>query len=273
MLVGIFELGLIYSLAVLAAYLTSRVIRFDDLGLEGSFGVGGATCAALVGQGSLSCYAAVLCAMAAGAALGGLAALLHVRMRLNNLIVGVILTTGVYSLNLRFAGSLRAVGAPNVFGAGTLGVLSLVVGLVLGFTVWLLNSEVGYLVRAVGSNPQILVSLGKRVGAYKALCLAIAHGIMALSGALFVQYLGYFSISASVGTLVLAIAGLMIGEVLVKQWWVGFLVGAVVYQAIFAATVAAGMPPVYNKLAIAALIVGVIGLRQLVNRGPREQTC
>src|SRR4029079_5614351 len=93
------EQGLIFSFIITALYLTSRVIKFDDLTIEGSFGIGGALTAWSLSYG-LPGMVALGIALLGGAAAGLVTGLLHTRLKLNNLISGIVTTTGLFSLNL-----------------------------------------------------------------------------------------------------------------------------------------------------------------------------
>src|SRR5258708_7294962 len=96
---GIIERGLIFSVCVMSIYLTSRIIKFDDLSVEGSFGLGGALTALLLTRGIPNIITLPLVVIAG--ALAGLAtALLHTQLKLNNLISGIVVTTALFSINL-----------------------------------------------------------------------------------------------------------------------------------------------------------------------------
>lgn len=267
----IVEQALIYSLVICGVYLTSRVIGFDDLSVEGSFGLGGALITVGMSFG-YSPWLMLPIVIMGGMCVGLMTGLLHTRLGINNLMSGIIVTTALYSINLKVGGALLTCTAPTIFQqavavglpAAKIIFLTLLVGTIISGLVWFLNSEPGYLLQAVGCNPQMLTNLGKSIARYKLLGLALANGLTALGGALFAQYLGYFSMGASVGTLIIALAGLFLGEVLVYQWYLAVVVGAIAYQAIFASTIELGIAPVWNKLIIASIIVIVIVMQKCV---------
>src|SRR5438105_7235013 len=101
---AIIERGLIFSITVMAIYITSRIIRFDDLSIEGSFGLGGALMAFLLVH-NIPWPIAFIIVIAAGSAAGIVTGLLHTKLKLNNLISGIVVTTGLFSINLKIAGS------------------------------------------------------------------------------------------------------------------------------------------------------------------------
>ena len=270
LLIHIVEQGLIYSLVVIAVFLTSRVIRFDDLTVEGSFGFGGAL-ASLVFLFDLSPWLTLPIASIGGATSGLLTGLLHTRLKINNLISGLVVTTGLFSIALKLAGS-NVVLAESATLFGTLPPLPALAAVAIGswFAVsLLLRSEVGLLLKTVGGNPQMLTNLGRDVAHYKILALMVANTLTALAGALFTQWCGFFSITANVGTLIIGLAGLILGETMRLGCGWCLIAGAIVYQALFALTVEMQLSPVWNNLIKAALIIILIQLQS----GRQLQRC
>lgn len=257
-------LGLIYSFVVMGVYLSSRVIKFDDLTTEGGFGFGGAITALSIVSG-LSPWLTLPIAMLGGALAGSVTGLLHTKMKMNNLISGLVVTTALFSICLKLASSnLPLPELGTIFPKTPLLSICLLIALVtivyLGIRK-LLRSELGLLFIAVGSNPQIVTSLGKSVDHYKIAGLAIANSLTALAGALFVQWSGLFSITGSVGTLVTGIAGLILAELVKPKFGPSLILGAILYQALFAITIEFELQPIWNNLIKAVLIVVLIQLK------------
>lgn len=265
---GIIERGLIFGIPVMAIYITSRIIHFDDLSVEGTFGLGGALMALLLTRNVhwLIAFPAVIIA---GAIAGTITGVLHTKLKLNNLISGIVVTTALFSINLKIAGSNMIIGSkPTIFdiitGATSMKIiilLPLVCGLLL-IVKWFLHTECGFLFKAVGDNPQMLTNLGKNAHTYTIAALALANGLTAGAGALFVQYVGYFSIWSSVGILIIALAGLILSETLGRTFGFHLLIGAILYQAILAATFEFNVDPEWNKLITALLIILMIALKK-----------
>lgn len=264
---NVIELGLIYGLVVLSMYITSKIIYFDDLTVEGSFAIGGATCAQLLVLG-LNPWLSLPLIIISGCILGLCTGLLHTKLNMNNLISGLVATTAVWSINLKIAG-------PNIALPFTEGIFDFVLPQILEpyrhillltiitfgiFTLvrWFLTTEIGFMLKAVGSNPQMLTNLGKSIDFYKILALIIANGITAFAGSLFVQHAGFFSITGSIGTMIVALAGLIISSILKNLPIYRLLFGAIAYQAIFAITIELQLDPAWNKLITALLIVVLI---------------
>lgn len=256
--------GLIYSFVVMGVYLSSRVIKFDDLTTEGGFGFGGAITALLIISG-LSSWLTLPIAMLGGALAGAVTGLLHTKMKMNNLISGLVVTTALFSICLKLATSnLPLPESGTIFPATPLLSICLLSALAAATYLGvrrLLRSELGLLFTAVGSNPQIVTSLGKSVDNYKIAGLAIANSLTALAGALFVQWSGFFSITGNVGTLVTGIAGLILAEMIRPKFGISLVLGAILYQALFAVTIEFELQPMWNNLIKAVLIVVLIQLK------------
>jgi putative tryptophan/tyrosine transport system permease protein len=264
-LLAVIMQGLIYSFVVMGVYLSSRVIRFDDLTTEGSFGLGGAITATLVVAG-FSPWLALIVALCGGALAGATTGILHTRLHMNKLISGLVVTTALFSVCLKLAGSNVALPAgASIFPSSdyTIPIASvLLLCALVALCYWgvkmLLLSEVGLLLKTVGSNSQMLVSLGKSVTGYKIFGLALGNSLTALAGALFVQWNGYFSITGNVGTLVIGLAGLILATMIKPKFSYGLILGAILYQAIFALTIEFELEPIWNNLIKAVLIVLLI---------------
>lgn len=265
---GIVERGLIFSISVMAIYITSRIIHFDDLSVEGSFGLGGALMALLLTR-NIHWIPAFIIVIAAGALAGLATGLLHTKLKLNNLISGIVVTTALFSINLKIAGSNMVLGNKAtlfdlIAGANNMKIiilLPLICALLL-IIKWFLNTECGFLFKAVGDNPQMLTNLGKNAHTYTIAALMLANGLTAFAGALFVQYVGYFSIWSSVGILIIALAGLILSETFGRAFGFNLLIGAILYQAILAATFEFNVDPEWNKLITALLIILMIALKK-----------
>lgn len=277
MLTTIAEIGCIYSLVVLAVFITSRIIKFDDLTVDGSFATGGAVTAFLAQAHIWPSFLLPL-AFVSGIAVGAITGLLHAKLKINNLMSGIIVTTGIFSLNLKLAGpNLSLAGLATIFTLpeyllrawSHMIVLAMITALIFGIISWLLHTELGFLLRAVGGSPQMLINLGKNVAWYRIGALMLANGLTALAGSLFVQHTGFFSITGSIGTLIIGLAGLIIAESMPRKSLIMLIFGAIAYQAIIACTIELQLDPAWNKLITACLIILMLVIRQ--SSGAKEE--
>lgn len=271
---GIIERGLIFGIVVASVYLASRLIKFDNLAVEGAFGLGGALTALLISYG-WNPWLCLVGAAAIGALSGIITGVLNTTLKLNALISGIVVTTGAFSITLKIAGSNMSLGGnPTIFTMvpvclepyQALIMLTLVCCALFLVINWFLNTEVGYLLHAVGDAPQMLVNVGKNPMYYTIIGLTISNMLAAISGALFVQYTGYFSIWASVGILIISLAGMILAQTISNNFGIALLVGSIAYQAIIALTFELQLDQDWNKLITALLIVILISLKQWVNK-------
>lgn len=268
----VIERGLLFGIVAAAVYLSSRLINFDNLSIEGAFGLGSAVAAVCAAYG-IHPLLGLIAALGAGSLSGIIIGLLNTQLKLNHLISGIVVTTGLFSIVLKIAGSnMTLAGKTTVFSLlnccgsyQSFIALSLVTASLFAIISWVLHTEIGYLLQAVGDSPQMLVNIGKSVNHYIILGLILSNACAALSGALFVQYTGYFSIWSSVGMLIVGLAGMIIAQSMSTHFGVALLIGATLYQALIALTFELQLDQDWNKLVTAVLIVLLIMAKQWIN--------
>jgi len=270
-LLSCLELGLIYSLVVMPVWLSSVVIRFYDLSVEGSFCTGGAVTALLLHM-QLSPIITIPASLCVGALIGLCTGLLHTGLRLNDLLSGIIVTTGLFSINLALASSNKSLAHVQTifsyvdsvpFNLGSLVILLIITAGIFLILRQLLSTELGFIVRASGQNPALLADLGKHKGLYTTITLMSCNASVALAGSLFVQYVGFFSIWTAIGTLVIALTGLKIGQLVDEAFGIHIIAGAIAYQAIIAITLELHTPPEWNKLITAILMIFLMAISRM----------
>ncbi len=271
---GIVERGLIFGVIVAAVYLASRLINFDNLAVEGAFGLGGAITALTISYG-INPWIGLVGASIAGALSGIATGLLTTKLQINALISGIVVTTGLFSITLKIAGSNMALHGnstiftllPSLFAPyQPLLVLTLLCVILFSLINWFLKTEIGFLLHAVGDTPQMLTNVGKSVAGYTILGLTLSNTLAAVSGALFVQYAGYFSIWTSVGVLIIGLAGMILAQTFSANFGIAIVIGSIAYQAIIALTFELQMDQDWNKLITALLIVLLIVIKQQLNK-------
>lgn len=267
---GVIERGLIFGFVVAGVYLSSRLIKFDNLAIEGAFGLGGALTALLISW-DVNPWLVLVLASSIGGVSGIVTGMLNTNLRLNHLMSGIVVTTASFSLMLKIAGSHMGLAGKNtifttmpacVAPYQQLIVLAGLCILVFGSLSWLLKTEVGYLLHAVGDTPQMLINVGKSVGCYIRGGLALSNLLAGFAGGLFVQYVGYFSVWTGVGILIVGLAGMMLADLLSRRFGLGLLFGAIVYQALITLTFELQLDQDWNKLITALLIVILMALQR-----------
>jgi putative ABC transport system permease protein len=272
---GIIERGLLYSLLTLALYIASRIIKFENMSIEGAFGLGGAVSIVLLNYDINPCIVLLISALV-GALSGVITGLLNRKLYINTLISGIIVTTGLFSVILKLAGSNVILKNQNsifnnidYFFNKEISVFIFIVVFcfILVYLIkWFLKTEFGLLLYAVGENEQILINIGKDSTKYKLLGLAISNALAALSHGLLVQYMGYFSIWFSAGMLITGLAGMILSEIFTNKFNHYLLIGSILYQIIIALTFELQIHPDWNKLITALLIIITLFLKN-INKG------
>ena len=275
-------LGLAFAALAWGVYIASRVLRFPDITPDGSFPLGAAVAAALI-TGGVDPLVATVAAFFAGMVAGYVTGVLHTRLRVTELLAGILVMTALYSVNLHVMGrsniSLldRATLATRlhtiVHSTATwsndvsFGAVFLVLTLVLGFAfTWFLRTDFGTAMRAAGDNPSMIIAQGVDRRGMVELALALANGLVAFSGALIAQYQGFADVTMGVGTLVAGMAAVILGETLKpKRWRLGatiamVAIGAIVFRGLIAVALRIGLNPIDLKLATAAFVLATLAL-------------
>ena len=254
---GILEEGLVYAIMALGVYITYKILDFPDLSVDGTFPLGAAVTAAGIANGlpfigTISPVAALFISFTVGALAGCITGLIHVKLKVRDLLSGIIVMTALYSINLRitgkanlpifsketiFSNSFLSAHVPEAASPFIVTIILFVIVLVCKVLLdAYLQTRSGYLLRAVGDNDVLVTSLAKDKGLVKIVGLAIANGFAALAGSVYCQQKGFFEISIGTGTMVIGLANVIIGTQLLKR--VGFIrsttaviIGSIVYKA------------------------------------------
>ncbi len=226
---GALQLGFVYGLVALGILLSFRMLNYPDLTVDGSFPLGAAVTAAVVVAGG-NPWLALLAGALAGAAAGALTALLSEGLGILNLLAGILSMTALYSINIRVMGrpNLPLLGEPTVVdtaamlglgpqaaklvvAAAACALAALLVGLFLA-------TRYGLSLRATGANPRMAAAVGVHCVQRVAVGLALSNALCALAGGLFAQLYGFADVSMGVGTIVIGLAALILGEAMLRRW-------------------------------------------------------
>lgn len=281
-ILGILEEGLIYAILALGVYITYSILDFPDLSVDSTFPMGAAVTAALLLAG-VPAPAALGISFVCGVLAGIVTGLIHVKLKVVDLLSGIIVMTGLYSINLAIAGgaNLAFFGQDTIFENGltapllsspagdfTVTIISFVVVMVVMAVKLLLDAYLktrsGYLLRAAGDNDTLVTSLAKDKGTVKIIGLALANGLVALSGSVYCQKQGFFEISTGTGSIVIGLASVIIGTKLFKRasflkTTTAVIIGSILYKACIAAAMAIGIfKTSYMKFVTAALFLIIL---------------
>jgi putative ABC transport system permease protein len=222
---GALEIGLIFGLVALGVFLSFRIINFADLTVDASFPLGGAVAATLIVLG-WNPFVATAVAFIAGSVAGWITGWLNVRLKIMQLLAGILVMISLYSINLRVMGkpNVALISEPTVFSMLAIEgipeyVLKPVVLLVIALAAkialdFFFASEAGLAMRATGSNPRMARAQGISTDRHTLLGLSLSNGLVALAGALFAQSQGGADVSMGIGTIVIGLAAVIVGETL-----------------------------------------------------------
>ncbi|WP_367988561.1 ABC transporter permease [Vibrio sp. NTOU-M3] len=253
---GALEIGLLYGLVALGVYLTFRVLDFPDLSVDGSFPMGAAVAATAIVAG-INPWIATLMAIMAGAATGWVTAFLAVRCGILHLLASILTMIAAFSINIRIMGKpnmallgeetiltpFEAIGDPVL-------IRPLIVGLLVLVSAWLvvrlLNSDFGLALRATGVNARMVSAQGASTSFYTYFGLALSNGFVGFAGALFAQTNSFADVTSGVGTIVVGLAAVILGQTLIpgRKIWVAVvavIVGSVLYRLAVAFALSTGM--------------------------------
>ncbi len=288
--------GLIYALLSYGVYITYSVLDFPDLTVDSSFPLGAAVTAILLLQG-VNPWVTLLCAAGAGAIAGLCTGLIHVKLKVRDLLAGIITMTALSSINLVLAGSNvtveRAVDTiftssltMTLFGDLSLTTRKLILSLVLAVMIKLLldlyfRTKSGLLLRATGDNGTLVTTLAQNKGNMKILGVVIANALVALCGAVVCQEQRSYSAVMGIGQVVFGLATVIIGISLIRfftrskaaqglrkvpvlrvlatpKGTMAVLLGSIIYKFCVQIAINAGLPANMLKFITAALFLVVL---------------
>ena len=223
--IGALNLGLLYALLAYGSLLTFRIFQAADITVDGSFTTGAAVTAVLITFG-MNPLLALTIAFFCGALAGAITGIIHTRLKIDALLAGFIVMVGLYSINLHIMGksNVPLLGENtiiNFFDSLNVGLPSELWYLLCFFPMimafWLLISlffktDTGIAIRSAGANPDMAKASGINVNLVKVASIAAANGFVGLSGGLVAQYQGFADIGMGIGTLIIGLASVIIGE-------------------------------------------------------------
>lgn len=277
-ILGAVELGLVYGLMVLGVYITFRILKIPDLTVDGSITLGMAISAMVINTGQpWAPFAALLLAMLAGAAAGSVTAFFQTKLKIPPILAGIMTMSALYSVNLLIMNNgtpnISILGSPTLFSMfqRSFGVSKhmamILVGLLICVVVvalveFFFTTHTGLCICATGDNEEMVRATSVSTTKMKWLALALANACVAVSGAVYTQYMGYADVTAGSGTIVIGFASVIIGETLCikRSLAVGFIsaiVGSVAYRIIVAVAIKTNLFPTYFLKLVSVLIIAL----------------
>lgn len=280
MIAGTLEQSFILAIMVIGVYISYKILDFPDMTVDGSFPLGASVSAVLIVKG-INPFIALCAAMVLGAISGGITGIIHVKLKVTNLLAGIIVMTGLYSVNLRIMGksNIPLFMTKNIF-HGTVSpiVITLIFLIVVKLAVdFLLNTKFGFALKALGDNESLVISLGLDEKRWKIYGLMISNSLVALSGGILAQYQGFADVGMGTGTIITGLASIIIGEAILGKHklfrgTLMVIIGTIVYKGIISLALRIGMNASDLKLITSVLVVLIIYMKikkESLKRGRR----
>ncbi len=277
-------LGLCLSAMGLGIFITMKIFRIPDITTDGSYTLGAAVTAVLLTQG-WSMPLVLIISMIAGAIAGVLTGLVHTRLKIDALLAGILVMTGLYSVNLTILGrsniplnevttifEVLSIFQKAIYNELWVGLLFL--GVLSGLLAYMLRTDFGIAMRATGNSESMTRAMGIDNNRMKIIGLAIANALTAISGFLVAQYQNFTDINMGIGIVLVGLGSVLIGDALIN--WLGIqhiwlrlvfvMLGCIAFQMVLAVALSLGVNPNMLKLITAVFVLTIVGLPRLTQR-------
>ena len=270
MLQATIEQSLIFAIMVLGVYISFRILNFPDMTVDGTFPLGAAISAKLLTLG-VNPYLTLLVALVAGAAAGAVTGLIHVKLKVKDLLAGILVMTALYSVNLRVMGksNIPLFEEDNIFNTEYSMMITIVVLILISKFLldYLLKTKFGFALKALGDNENLIVSFGLNEEKYKIYGLMIANAFVAFSGAVLAQYQGFADVGMGTGIIVIGLASIIIGDTLFgkRRRLAGttiVIIGSILYRGVIAVTLSMGMDASDLKLITSVIVIVILWIQK-----------
>lgn len=275
------QLSLCLGTMCMGVFISMKIFNIPDITTDGSYTLGASVTAILLSHHYPLIYV-MLGSMFMGSVAGMLTGLIHTKLKIDALLAGILVMTGLYSINLIILGrsNIPLIGTSSIFNLITffsndiynnliIGLI-FIISLVLILT-YILKTDFGIAMRATGSSETMTKSLGINNNKMKIIGLAMANALTALSGFLVAQYQGFTDINMGIGIVIVGLGSVLIGNAL-KTWFnvksiiaqlVLVILGSLIFQMVLAVTLASGVDPNLLKLVTAIFVLLIVALPRL----------
>ncbi|MFA9398641.1 MAG: ABC transporter permease [Clostridiaceae bacterium] len=278
-IIGTLEQGFIFAIVALGVYITYRILDFPDLSVDATFPLGASVAAVCLTKGMNPILACIFAFLAGS--LGGLATgLLHVKLKITNLLSGILVMIGLYSINLRIMGrsnialfNYETIFSNNINPVIIVGIFAIIAKILLDI---FLKTKLGFILNAVGDNEQLVTSLAVNKNFVKVIGLMLSNAIVALAGALMAQNQGFADVGMGTGTVVIGLAAVILGESVFRKSNIVknttmVLIGAILYKLAIAAALRFGLQPTDLKLVTALIVIAVLATNNFEIKGLKNK--
>lgn len=284
--------GMTYAILALGLYIAFRILNFADMTAEGSLALGGSVCAMLI-VGGINPILGILISGLIGSLAGLVTGFLHTKLKIQAILSGILTMIALYSINIRIMGkaNVSLLGKNTIFKAAENLIIfrdnPQMASFLIGLTVCILlllflnlffKTRLGMAIRATGDNEQMVRAQGANTNLKKILALMISNSMCAVSGALIAQSQGYADVNMGAGTIVIALASIVIGEALLRKntflsKLIAVVLGSICYRFIIFFVLNLGMNPSDLKLftaVVAAILLALPSIKKTIKRSVRN---
>jgi putative tryptophan/tyrosine transport system permease protein len=275
------QLSLCLGTMCMGIYISMKIFNIPDITTDGSYTLGASVTAVLLSH-NYPIFIVLGVSMIMGALSGMLTALIHTKLKIDALLAGILVMTGLYSINLEILGrsNIPLINTPSIFNKLTffendlynnLGVALLFIILLTAILTYILKTDFGIAMRATGSNESMTKALGINNNKMKIIGLAIANALTALSGFLVAQNQGFTDINMGIGIVIVGLGSVLIAGAL-QSWLhvqsifsqlVLVVFGSLIFQMVLAITLASGVDPNLLKLVTATFVLLIVALPRI----------
>jgi putative ABC transport system permease protein len=274
--IGAVNLGMLYAFMAIGTFITYKLYSFPDITIDGTFTTGAAVASILIVNG-WNPFLVLPVAFLVGSMAGFITGFIHTRFKIEGLLAGILVMTGLYSVNLHIMGKsniplLNDITFVSVIASVNPGlnpelwncVFLILVILVIWMAISMfLNTDFGLTMRATGNNPIMVAAQGVSVSRMKIFGIALANGLVGISGALVAQYQGFADVGMGVGSIIFSLAAVIIGEAVLRHRSMfikvlGVILGSIIFRLAVALSLHLGMDPNDLKLITAFFVLATL---------------
>ena len=271
--IGSINLGFLFAFMAIGTFITYKLYSFPDITIDGTFTTGAAVASILIVDG-WNPFLVLPVAFLVGSLAGFITGFIHTRFKIEGLLAGILVMTGLYSVNLHIMGksNIPLISNRTVFSIlsnlnpglnaelWTAMALALVMIIVWVLISLFLKTDFGLTMRTTGNNPVMIAAQGVSVDRYKIFGISLANGLVGVSGALVAQYQGFADIGMGIGSIIFSLASVIIGEAILRKrsmfvMILGVVIGSVIFRMAVALALHIGMNPNDLKILTALFVL------------------
>lgn len=275
------QLALCLGTMCIGIFISMNIFNIPDITTDGSYTLGASVSAVMLTH-NYPVFFVLIVSMIMGAVSGMLTAYIHTKLKIDALLAGILVMTGLYSVNLEILGrsNIPLINTPSIFSKinffqnelyNNLIIAGIVVILLIAIITYILKTDFGIAMRATGSSESMTKALGINNNKMKIIGLAIANALTALSGFLVAQNQGFTDINMGIGIVIVGLGSVLIATAL-QNWLrlrsilsqlVLVLIGSIIFQMVLAITLASGVDPNLLKLVTAVFVLLIVALPRI----------